>query len=131
MVLIQTAASNLLVAVGQRYVNEVFDQLKNHFHPGQLPQIYILNTMANLAEVNAFGVVPNLTSVLASMLPMLGMAKTDSYKCAFASGTLFLNQSLFLNLPLAKLTIAISIKIIQDLFINVINASFFTEKNEN
>ena len=71
--------------MGQRFVNEVFDQLKVHFNPGQLPQIYILNTMANLAEANAFGVVPNLTSVLASMLPMLGMAKTDPYKCAFAS----------------------------------------------
>ena len=33
----------------------------------------------------AYGVVPNLTSVLSSMLPMLGMAKLDNYKCAFGA----------------------------------------------
>ncbi len=37
----------------------------------------------------AYGVVPQLQSVLASMLPMLGMAKLDTYKCAFASGETF------------------------------------------
>lgn len=41
--------------------------------------------MANLAEINPFGVVPNLTSILASMLPMIGMSKVDAYKCAIAS----------------------------------------------
>jgi hypothetical protein len=34
----------------------------------------------------AYGVVPNLSGVLASMLPMLGMAKLDSYKLVFATG---------------------------------------------
>jgi hypothetical protein len=110
------AASSLLVTIGIKYVNHVYTTLLKQFNPGALPHLYILTTMANLAEVNglsnkiifskliapfgiilnfevihklffqAYGVVPQLSSVLASMLPMLGMAKLDTYKCAFASG---------------------------------------------
>jgi hypothetical protein len=40
--------------------------------------------------ISAYGVVPNLIDVLASMLPMLGMAKQDVHKTAFASGAFFL-----------------------------------------
>lgn len=49
---VQEAASDLLVSIGKRRVREVFEQLKTNFKPGQLPNIFVLNTMANLAEVN-------------------------------------------------------------------------------
>jgi hypothetical protein len=45
--------------------------------------------LGNLDEIInylAYGVVPNLIDVLASMLPMLGMAKQDVHKTGFASG---------------------------------------------
>ena len=50
--LLQSSASNLLVAIGKKYVKEVFGQLQKHFNPGQLPNLFIINTMANLAEIN-------------------------------------------------------------------------------
>ena len=49
---LQSAASNLLVAIGKKYVKEVFGQLQKHFNPGQLPNLFIIHTMANLAEIN-------------------------------------------------------------------------------
>jgi hypothetical protein len=56
---LQTASSDLLVAIGKKYVKEVFNQLQKNFVPGQLPHLFVLKTMANLAEVN-----PNLLSIL-------------------------------------------------------------------
>jgi len=82
---LQESASHLLVAIGHRYVDEVFSQLQKLFSPGKLPHLYVVNTMADLAEANPFGVVPNLTDVLTAMLPMIGMAKTEQYKCAFGT----------------------------------------------
>lgn len=41
--------------------------------------------LTHFYNILAFGVVPQLSGVLASMLPMLGMAKFDNYKSAFAS----------------------------------------------
>ena len=49
---VQTAASNLLVVIGIKYVKQVFNELLKQFNPGVLPNLFILNTMANLAEVN-------------------------------------------------------------------------------
>lgn len=45
-----------------------------------------LSFLTLISNHKAFGVVPNLTDVLASMLPMIGMAKLDSYKVSFGSG---------------------------------------------
>lgn len=50
--MLQTSASNLLVAIGKQYVKEVFDQLQKNFTAGQLPHIFVINTMAYLAEIN-------------------------------------------------------------------------------
>jgi hypothetical protein len=49
---IQNAASLLLVAIGKRFVKEVFNQLQKNFTPGQLPHLFVITTMANLTEAN-------------------------------------------------------------------------------
>ncbi len=49
---IQAAASSVLVTIGVKYVKHVYTELLKQFHPGALPHLFILNTMANLAEVN-------------------------------------------------------------------------------
>ena len=49
---LQTSASNLIVAIGKKYVKEVFTQLQKNFVAGHLPHLYVLKTMANLAEIN-------------------------------------------------------------------------------
>ena len=51
-VYLQESSSHLLVAIGERYINEVFQQLQQHFTPGKLPHLYVVNTMADLAEIN-------------------------------------------------------------------------------
>ena len=48
----QTASSDLLVMIGKKYVKELFQQLQKNFIPGQLPHLFVLKTMANLAEAN-------------------------------------------------------------------------------
>ena len=42
----------MLVMIGKKYVKEVFQQLQKNFIPGQLPHLFVLKTMANLAEAN-------------------------------------------------------------------------------
>lgn len=48
----QTAASNLLVATGNKYVTKVMEQLTLHFQPGVLPHFFVVQTMGKLAVAN-------------------------------------------------------------------------------
>ncbi|XP_054446562.1 maestro heat-like repeat-containing protein family member 1 isoform X2 [Pteronotus mesoamericanus] len=79
----QQAASSVLVAVGQRFVGMVMEELLSKFQPGTLPHCFVVQTLADLAVSNVFGTVPFLTTVLSTMLPMLGLAKHDSMRMAF------------------------------------------------
>ncbi|NXF73663.1 MROH1 protein, partial [Sclerurus mexicanus] len=82
----QRAASEVLVALGRRFVNRVMEELLGKFQPGILPHFFVLHTLADLAAANVFGMVPFLSSILGPMLPMLGMAKQEHMKCAFCYG---------------------------------------------
>ncbi|NXF14282.1 MROH1 protein, partial [Smithornis capensis] len=82
----QEAASNVLVAVGQRFINKVMEEVLTKFQPGILPHYFVLQTFANLSVSNVFGMVPFLNSILGTMLPMLGMAKQDHMKSVFCYG---------------------------------------------
>ncbi|XP_053100905.1 maestro heat-like repeat-containing protein family member 1 isoform X2 [Hemicordylus capensis] len=79
----QQAASNVLVAVGRRFINKVMEEVLTKFQPGVLPHYFIVQTFANLSLANVFGMVPFLNSILGTMLPMLGMAKQENMKAAF------------------------------------------------
>ncbi|XP_064443763.1 maestro heat-like repeat-containing protein family member 1 isoform X3 [Mirounga angustirostris] len=79
----QQAASNVLVAVGKRFISQVMEELLSKFQPGALPHYFVVQTLASLAASNVFGMVPFLTSILSTMLPMLGMAKHDTMRVAF------------------------------------------------
>ncbi|XP_054840441.1 maestro heat-like repeat-containing protein family member 1 isoform X2 [Eublepharis macularius] len=79
----QQAASNVLVAVGSRFINKVMEEVLTKFQPGVLPHYFIVRTFASLSVANVFGMVPFLPSVLGTMLPMLGMAKQDRMKAVF------------------------------------------------
>uniref|UniRef100_A0A8B9FUM1 Maestro heat like repeat family member 1 n=1 Tax=Amazona collaria TaxID=241587 RepID=A0A8B9FUM1_9PSIT len=79
----QEAASSVLVAVGQRFINKVMEEVLTKFQPGILPHYFVLQTFANLSVSNVFGMVPFLNSILGTMLPMLGMAKQDHMKSVF------------------------------------------------
>ncbi|KAJ1195196.1 hypothetical protein NDU88_004477 [Pleurodeles waltl] len=79
----QQAASNVLVAVGRRFINNVMEEILMKFQPGVLPHFFIIQTLASLSTANVFGMVPFLNSILSTMLPMLGMAKQDHMKAVF------------------------------------------------
>ncbi|KAM4029121.1 maestro heat-like repeat-containing protein family member 1 isoform 2-T2 [Anomaloglossus baeobatrachus] len=79
----QQAASNVLVAVGRRFINSVMEEILLKFQPGILPHFFVMQTLANLSLANVFGMVPFLNSILGTMLPMLGMVKQDPMKAVF------------------------------------------------
>ncbi|XP_059758346.1 maestro heat-like repeat-containing protein family member 1 isoform X9 [Balaenoptera ricei] len=79
----QQAASNVLVAVGKRFISSVMEEMLSKFQPGVLPHHFVVQTLANLSVSNVFGMVPFLTSILNTMVPMLSAAKPDSMRVAF------------------------------------------------
>ncbi|BFZ13379.1 hypothetical protein BsWGS_16418 [Bradybaena similaris] len=81
----QTAASGILVALGSKYCNEVMGEMLEKFQPGVLPHFFVVQTIGNLAATNVYDMVPHLTAVLGTMLPMLGLAKYDNMRWVFAS----------------------------------------------
>ncbi|CAL1544099.1 unnamed protein product [Lymnaea stagnalis] len=81
----QTAASGVLVALGTKYCNEVMGEMLEKFQPGVLPHFFVVQTIGNLASANVYDMVPHLTAVLGTMLPMLGLAKYDNMKWVFAA----------------------------------------------
>ncbi|XP_044100710.1 maestro heat-like repeat-containing protein family member 1 isoform X4 [Neovison vison] len=90
----QRAASDVLVAVGKRFVGTVMEELLSKFQPGALPHCSVVQTLASLAASNVFGMVPFLTSILSTMLPMLGMAKHDAMRVAFCCALQHFSESI-------------------------------------
>ncbi|VFV39100.1 Hypothetical predicted protein [Lynx pardinus] len=89
----QQAASNVLVAVGKQFIGLVMEEVLSKFQPGALPHYFVVQTLANLAASNVFGMVPFLTSILSTMLPMLGMAKNDTMRVAFCCALQHFSES--------------------------------------
>nr|XP_044636807.1 maestro heat-like repeat-containing protein family member 1 [Equus asinus] len=89
----QQAASNVLVAVGKRFIGRVMEEMLSKFQPGILPHCFVVQTLANLSVSNVFGMVPFLTSILNTMLPMLGMAKHDTMRVVFCCALQHFSES--------------------------------------
>ena len=53
----QQAASNILVAVGNKYINDIMEEILTKFQPGILPHFFVVQTLANLSDSN--GKYPN------------------------------------------------------------------------
>ncbi|XP_058035029.1 maestro heat-like repeat-containing protein family member 1 isoform X2 [Ahaetulla prasina] len=90
----QQAASNVLVAVGRRFINQVMEEVLTKFQPGVLPHCFVVLTFANLSVTNVFGMVPFLNSILGTMLPMLPMAKQDNMKSVFCYALQYFSESI-------------------------------------
>uniref|UniRef100_A0A674H6N0 Maestro heat like repeat family member 1 n=1 Tax=Taeniopygia guttata TaxID=59729 RepID=A0A674H6N0_TAEGU len=65
----------------RRFLGPVLEELLRKFPPGILPPPGPIRTLADLAAANVFGMVPFLSSILATLVPLLGTARTDSMKC--------------------------------------------------
>ncbi|XP_068179896.1 maestro heat-like repeat-containing protein family member 1 isoform X2 [Antennarius striatus] len=90
----QQAASNILVAVGNKHINEIMEEILSKFQPGLLPHFFIVQTLANLSNANVYGMVPFLNAILGTMLPMLSMAKQDNMKWVFSSALCHFSESI-------------------------------------
>ncbi|XP_018431461.1 PREDICTED: maestro heat-like repeat-containing protein family member 1, partial [Nanorana parkeri] len=90
----QQAASNVLVAVGRSFINNVMEEILMKFQPGILPHFFVMQTLASLSVANVFGMVPFLNSILGTMLPMLGMAKQDPMKAVFCVALQHFSESI-------------------------------------
>lgn len=90
----QQAASNILVAVGNKHINDIMEEILSKFQPGILPHFFVVQTLANLAESNVFGMVPFLNAILGTMLPMLNMAKQENMKWVFSSALRHFSDSI-------------------------------------
>uniref|UniRef100_A0A672ZYM9 Maestro heat-like repeat family member 1 n=1 Tax=Sphaeramia orbicularis TaxID=375764 RepID=A0A672ZYM9_9TELE len=66
----QQASSNILVAVGNKHINDIMEEILSKFQPGVLPHFYVVQTLAQLSD---YGMVPFLNAILGTMLPMLNM----------------------------------------------------------
>ncbi|KAJ8334099.1 hypothetical protein SKAU_G00397380 [Synaphobranchus kaupii] len=90
----QQAASNILVAVGDRYIKDVMEEVLSKFLPGLPPHFFVVQTLANLSYSNVYGVVPFLGTILTTMLPMLGMTRQDNMKWVFSSALYRFSESI-------------------------------------
>ncbi|KAM4568168.1 maestro heat-like repeat-containing protein family member 1 isoform 1-T2 [Fundulus diaphanus] len=90
----QQAAGNILVAVGNKYINDIMEEILSKFQPGVLPHFFVVQTLANLSDSNVYGMVPFLNAILGTMLPMLGMAKQDNMKWVFSSALCHFSDSI-------------------------------------
>ncbi|CAB3989713.1 maestro heat-like repeat-containing family member 1, partial [Paramuricea clavata] len=80
----QTAASDLIVSVGKKFKHEVMSELLENLVPGTLPHYFVILTLANFAQADAFALVPFLKDILGRLLPMLLLTKQDNMKWVFA-----------------------------------------------
>uniref|UniRef100_A0A672ZX66 Maestro heat-like repeat family member 1 n=1 Tax=Sphaeramia orbicularis TaxID=375764 RepID=A0A672ZX66_9TELE len=90
----QQASSNILVAVGNKHINDIMEEILSKFQPGVLPHFYVVQTLAQLSESNVYGMVPFLNAILGTMLPMLNMAKHDNMKWVFSSALAHFSDSI-------------------------------------
>uniref|UniRef100_A0A4W6EDQ9 Maestro heat-like repeat family member 1 n=1 Tax=Lates calcarifer TaxID=8187 RepID=A0A4W6EDQ9_LATCA len=90
----QQAASNILVAVGNKHINDIMEEILTKFQPGVLPHFFVVQTLANLSISNVYGMVPFLNAILGTMLPMLSMAKQDNMKWVFSSALCHFSDSI-------------------------------------
>lgn len=118
----QQAASNILVAVGNKHINDIMEEILSKFQPGVLPHFFVVQTLANLADSNVYGMVPFLNAILGTMLPMLSMAKQDNIKWVFSSALCHFSDSILEYL--ANLDKAPDPTVRKDTFSSEISAAF-------
>ncbi|KAG7469785.1 hypothetical protein MATL_G00132540 [Megalops atlanticus] len=90
----QQAASNILVAVGNKHINDIMEEILSKFQPGVLPHFFVVQTLASLSDSNVYGMVPFLNAILGTMLPMLSMVKQDNMKLVFSSALCRFSESI-------------------------------------
>ncbi|XP_077296156.1 maestro heat like repeat family protein c11.1 [Arctopsyche grandis] len=81
---VQMPASGVLVALSNAHPQNIITRLADLLQPGVIPHYTIPHTLGTIAAANSHGILPFMKSILAKMLPTLGMLKNDPLKQAFA-----------------------------------------------
>ncbi|XP_055521253.1 LOW QUALITY PROTEIN: maestro heat-like repeat-containing protein family member 1 [Leucoraja erinacea] len=79
------ALSDLLVALGARFPEEVLEEMLLGFRPEALPDYYAVRTVARLSLANVPGTMPYMPGIMEATMPMLNQARPDRLKAAMAS----------------------------------------------
>uniref|UniRef100_A0A8D0NBN0 Maestro heat-like repeat-containing protein family member 1 n=1 Tax=Sus scrofa TaxID=9823 RepID=A0A8D0NBN0_PIG len=111
----QQAASNVLVALGKRFVGKVMEEMLSKFQPGLLPHYFVVQTLANLSVSNvcrgALAALQRFSESTLEYLANLDQAPDPTVrKDAFATDTLSAYDILFhqwLQSREAKLRLAV------------------------
>ncbi|XP_024360918.1 protein SHOOT GRAVITROPISM 6 isoform X4 [Physcomitrium patens] len=83
-----SAASNLLVAVGSRSPDLLMDETFNQLAGGMVPVVHLVQTLAEFASSCGLQFAPRLKNVLSRVLPILSNV-TDNHRQAFANAFTF------------------------------------------
>ncbi|GCB76262.1 hypothetical protein scyTo_0018318 [Scyliorhinus torazame] len=81
----QEAASNLLVTMSFRFMDQVVQLTMENFKEGHLPYVYMVKTLGKMATENVYAMVPFLKSIIGMMIPVLSGVKQDELKVVFAA----------------------------------------------
>ncbi|GAB6030522.1 HEAT repeat [Chamberlinius hualienensis] len=81
---LQSAASSVVVALGQQFCYEVMEIMHLKFQPGVMPSFFVVQTLADLSVANAYGMVPFLKALLQTALTIFGMIKHDNMRWVIA-----------------------------------------------
>lgn len=66
----QQAASNILVAVGNKHINDIMEEILSKFQPGVLPHFFVVQTLANLSDSNGTTLFTHTNTKKSKFCPM-------------------------------------------------------------
>ncbi|XP_075211694.1 maestro heat like repeat family protein c11.1 isoform X2 [Lycorma delicatula] len=81
---VQLSASNILVALAGKDINQVMENLMRKFENKVVPHYTLLHSLANIANVNVSVFVPYIKGLLNLLLPLFPAIKFESIRQVFA-----------------------------------------------
>ncbi|XP_043562386.1 maestro heat-like repeat-containing protein family member 1 [Chiloscyllium plagiosum] len=121
----QEAASNLLVAMSFRFINEVVQLTMENFKQGHLPHVYMVKTLSKMSIQNVSGMLPFLKSIMETMIPVLIGVKDEDLKSVLASAMGSFSKSILIYLEKEKGLDPTSIKTTFSTEINIVYSLLF------
>eukprot|EP00094_Tigriopus_californicus_P000040 TCALIF_00040-PA protein Name:"Similar to CDC45 Cell division control protein 45 homolog (Homo sapiens)" AED:0.07 eAED:0.08 QI:0/0.16/0/0.85/1/1/7/0/2542 len=81
---VQKPCSNVLVKLGEHYMERVMDALLIKFQPGANIHFYVILSMSALAQANSMDIVPFLKAILGTVVANSKTVKKENIKYAYA-----------------------------------------------
>ncbi|GCC38075.1 hypothetical protein chiPu_0016586 [Chiloscyllium punctatum] len=94
----QEAASNLLVTMSFRFMDQVLQLTMENLKEGNVPNAYMVKTLTKMSTENTLVMMPFLKSIIGTMIPVLFGVKQDELKVVFAAALGSFSKSILLYL---------------------------------